>query len=320
MKTALTIAGSDCSGGAGIQADLKTMTAYGVYGMSVITALTAQNTLGVTQNNLINADVVSAQLVSVLSDITPDAIKIGMLGNGQIAPAVAEILQEFFSPSTQSPSSLQAHENAIPDFSNPSHVNAIPNFSSPSHVNAIPNFSNPSHANTIPIVIDPVLVSTSGKTLLDEDGIRVLTEQLFPMATLITPNIPESEYLCNRIFNALPKPCVITNADDMIKAAQIMYRHYGCAILLKGGHATGNADDLLYDGTVHWFHASRINCTNTHGTGCTLSSAIASALCLGKTLPDAVHSAKEYVRGAMSTGLDLGHGNGPLNHCWNISK
>ena len=154
----------------------------------------------------------------------------------------------------------------------------------------------------------------------DEDGIRVLTEQLFPMATLITPNIPESEYLCNRIFNALPKPCAITNADDMIKAAQIMYRHYGCAILLKGGHATGNADDLLYDGTVHWFHASRINCTNTHGTGCTLSSAIASALCLGKTLPDAVYSAKEYVRGAMSTGLDLGHGNGPLNHCWNISK
>lgn len=284
MKTALTIAGSDCSGGAGIQADLKTMTAYGVYGMSVITALTVQNTLGVTQNNLINADVVSAQLVSVLSDITPDAIKIGMLGNGQIAAAVAEILQDFFSPSTQSPSSLQAHEN------------------------------------TIPIVIDPVLVSTSGKTLLDEDGIRVLTEQLFPMATLITPNIPESEYLCNRIFNALPKPCAITNADDMIKAAQIMYRHYGCAILLKGGHAAGNADDLLYDGTVHWFHASRINCTNTHGTGCTLSSAIASALCLGKTLPDAVHSAKEYVRGAMSTGLDLGHGNGPLNHCWNISK
>ena len=296
MKTALTIAGSDCSGGAGIQADLKTMTAYGVYGMSVITALTAQNTLGVTQNNLINADVVSAQLVSVLSDITPDAIKIGMLGNGQIAAAVAEILQEFFSPSTQAPSSLRAHENAIP------------------------NSSNPSHANTIPIVIDPVLVSTSGKTLLDEDGIRVLTEQLFPMATLITPNIPESEYLCNRIFNALPKPCAITNADDMIKAAQIMYRHYGCAILLKGGHAAGNADDLLYDGTVHWFHASRINCTNTHGTGCTLSSAIASVLCLGKTLPDAVHSAKEYVRGAMSTGLDLGHGNGPLNHCWNISK
>ena len=264
--------------------------------MSVITALTAQNTLGVTQNNLINADVVSAQLVSVLSDITPDAIKIGMLGNGQIAAAVAEILQEFFSPSTQSPSSLQAHENAIS------------------------KSSIPSHANTIPIVIDPVLVSTSGKTLLDEDGIRVLTEQLFPMATLITPNIPESEYLCNRIFNALPKPCAITNADDMIKAAQIMYRHYGCAILLKGGHATGNADDLLYDGTVYWFHASRINCTNTHGTGCTLSSAIASALCLGKTLPDAVYSAKEYVRGAMSTGLDLGHGNGPLNHCWNISK
>ena len=271
MKTALTIAGSDCSGGAGIQADLKTMTAYGVYGMSVITALTAQNTLGVTQNNLINADVVSAQLMSVLSDITPNAIKIGMLGNGQIATVVAEILQDFFSPSTQSPSSLQAHENAIP------------------------KSSIPSHANTIPIVIDPVLVSTSGKTLLDEDGIRVLTEQLFPMATLITPNIPESEYLCNRIFNALPKPCVITNA-------------------------TGNADDLLYDGTVHWFHASRINCTNTHGTGCTLSSAIASALCLGKTLPDAVYSAKEYVRGAMSTGLDLGHGNGPLNHCWNISK
>lgn len=169
-------------------------------------------------------------------------------------------------------------------------------------------------------MIDPVLVSTSGKTLLDEDGIRVLTEQLFPMATLITPNIPESEYLCNRIFNALPKPCAITNADDMIKAAQIMYRHYGCAILLKGRRTTGNADDLLYDGTVHWFRASRINCTNTHGTGCTLSSAIASALCLGKTLPDAVYSAKEYVRGAMSTGLDLGHGNGPLNHCWNISK
>ena len=176
MKTALTIAGSDCSGGAGIQADLKTMTAYGVYGMSVITALTAQNTLGVTQNNLITADVVSAQLMSVLSDITPNAIKIGMLGNGQIATAVAENLQDLFSPATHSPSSLQAHENAIS------------------------KSSIPSHANTIPIVIDPVLVSTSGKTLLDEDGIRVLTEQLFPMATLITPNIPESEYLCNRIF------------------------------------------------------------------------------------------------------------------------
>ena len=169
MKTALTIAGSDCSGGAGIQADLKTMTAYGVYGMSVITALTAQNTLGVTQNNLINADVVSAQLMSVLSDITPNAIKIGMLGNGQIATVVAEILQDFFSPSTQSPSSLQAHENTIP------------------------KSSIPSHANTIPIVIDPVLVSTSGKTLLDEDGIRVLTDVIDILKEMMKNDKPEQE-------------------------------------------------------------------------------------------------------------------------------
>ncbi|MCH5268781.1 MAG: bifunctional hydroxymethylpyrimidine kinase/phosphomethylpyrimidine kinase [Lachnospiraceae bacterium] len=258
MQTVLTIAGSDSSGGAGIQADIKTMTAYGVYGMSVLTSVTAQNTCGVTEVQTLSGGMVSAQLQAVLADIKPDVIKIGMLGNGEVASAVADSLSSY------------------PD---------------------------------IPIVIDPVILSTSGHALLDEHGQQTLLDILFPMATLITPNIPESEWISHE---------KITSASDMEHIAKNLYDRFGCAVLIKGGHLSETADDLLYDGKATWFSGTRIACENTHGTGCTLSSAIASALALEYSLPEAVSSAKEFVRGAMSTGLDLGQGNGPLNHCWNL--
>ena len=257
MQTVLTIAGSDSSGGAGIQADIKTMTAYGVYGMSVITSITAQNTCGVTEVHTLSGNIVSAQMNAVLSDIKPDVIKIGMLGNGESACAVADSLSSFPG---------------------------------------------------IPIVIDPVVLSTSGHTLLDTHGQQVLIDILFPMAALITPNIPESEWISGE---------KISSASDMEHVAQNLYERFGCAVLIKGGHLPETADDFLYDGTAVWFSGTRIHCENTHGTGCTLSSAIASALALGYSLPEAVSSAKKFVREAMSTGLDLGQGNGPLNHCWN---
>lgn len=254
MHTALTIAGSDSSGGAGIQADLKTMTAFHVYGMSVITAVTAQNTCGVNDSLVLPASIVSAQLEAVCCDIRPDAIKIGMLGNGEVASAVAEILHSY---------------------------------------------------SDIPLVIDPVFVSTSGKMLLDENGRNVLQNELFPLSTLITPNIPESEYLSGMSIHT---------TNDMVSVAKILYNKFHCNILLKGGHAADAADDLLYNGASVWFPGTRIECHNTHGTGCTLSSAIASGLATGKSLEESISTAKEYVRQAMSTGLDLGKGNGPLNH------
>ena len=261
MKTVLTIAGSDCSGGAGIQADLKTMTAHGVYGMSVITALTAQNTTGVQGILSIPGEFVAKQIDSVFSDIRPDAVKIGMMSNVEIIEAVAERLKHY-------------------------------------------EFTN--------IVLDPVMVSTSRHRLLEPSAEEALIRILLPMARILTPNLPEAMVLAH---------CDdITNREEMLEAAKVIATETGAAILVKGGHLTDCADDLLYDhGDVHWYSAPRIDTDNTHGTGCTLSSAIASGLALGLDLNKAVAQAKEYITGALRNDPHLGHGNGPLNHCYRIS-
>ncbi len=251
---ALTIAGSDCSGGAGIQADLKTMIANEVYGMSVITALTAQNTMGVSAIFDVDAEFVKQQLESVFTDIVPDAVKIGMVGGKENIITIAKVLQQF-------------------------------------------------HAKNI--VVDPVMVSTSGSKLIPEDAIEALEQFLFPIATVLTPNIPEAQVLTN---------LVITKEEHMEEAAEIIYEKYGCAVLLKGGHSVEDANDLLFDGQKKWFHGKRIKTSNTHGTGCTLSSAIASNLAKGASLTEAIEHAKEYLTQALEAGLDIGNGNGPIDH------
>ena len=259
MKTALTIAGSDCSGGAGIQADIKTMMANGVYAMSAITALTAQNTLGVTGIMEVSPEFLLKQLDAVFTDIPPDAVKIGMVSSGQLISVIAEVLRRY-------------------------------------------------HATNI--VLDPVMVSTSGAKLIDEDAIHVLKEELLPLATVITPNIPETEVLCGR---------AVISTEDMENAATDISEQYGTAVLCKGGHSRNDANDLLcVDGKMQWFKGKRVNNPNTHGTGCTLSSAVASYLARGFSLTEAVQEAKEYLSGALEAGLDLGEGNGPLDHGYKI--
>ncbi len=259
MKTVLTIAGSDCSGGAGIQADIKTITAHGLYAMSAITALTAQNTTGVYGIMESSADFLKNQLDCIFSDIYPDAIKIGMVSSKELINVIAEKLKE-------------------------------------------------EKANNV--VVDPVMVATSGSKLLADDAIDVLINNLIPLATIITPNIPEAEVLSNIKINS---------SDDMIKAAKIISKKYKGAILIKGGHELNTANDLLFkDGEYEWFYGERINNPNTHGTGCTLSSAIASNLAKGYTLSESVKNAKEYISGALKANLNLGKGSGPLNHCYNI--
>ena len=259
MKTVLTIAGSDCSGGAGIQADIKTITAHGLYAMSAITALTAQNTTGVYGIMESSADFLKNQLDCIFSDINPDAIKIGMVSSKELINVIAEKLKE-------------------------------------------------EKANNV--VVDPVMVATSGSKLLADDAIDVLINNLIPLATIITPNIPEAEVLSNIKINS---------SDDMIKAAKIISKKYKGAILIKGGHELNTANDLLFkDGEYEWFYGERINNHNTHGTGCTLSSAIASNLAKGYTLSESVKNAKEYISGALKANLNLGKGSGPLNHCYNI--
>lgn len=270
----LTIAGSDCSGGAGIQADLKTMSAFDVYGMGVITAVTAQNTCGVTGVQNVTGEMIRLQLEAVMSDIMPDTVKIGMLATADAVEAVADILEKY-------------------------HVEHV--------------------------ILDPVMVSTSGRSLLEAEGKEQMLRRLFPLAELVTPNIPEAEEILKAVDGSVEnKQTVssvqITDQTMMEKAAQAIRQKYGCNVLLKGGHMTQAADDLLYQTQAVWFPAQRIDCTNTHGTGCTLSSAIASALARGCSLKEAVGIAKVYVRSAMSTGLDLGHGNGPLDHNWSISS
>lgn len=261
MKTALTIAGSDSSGGAGIQADLKTMSALGVYGMSAITALTAQNTLGVQGIMEVTPDFLAQQLESIYSDIKPDAVKVGMVSSSPLIEVIAKKLKKYQSDN---------------------------------------------------LVIDPVMVSTSGSKLLQDEAIESLKKHLLPLATLVTPNIPEAEILSGR---------QIKTAQDMEQAAEKIGRSYGCAVLLKGGHSINDANDFLFsENEARWFYGQRIDNPNTHGTGCTLSSAIASGLAQGKTLSQAIQAAKEYISGSLSAMLDIGHGRGPLNHLWNLKK
>ena len=255
IKTALTIAGSDSSGGAGIQADLKTMLANGVYGMSAITALTAQNTMGVTAISEVTPEFLGQQLDAVFTDIFPDAVKIGMTANDRLIEIIAERLAFYGAKN---------------------------------------------------IVVDPVMIATSGARLISEEAVAVLKDKLLPVATLVTPNIPEAEVLSG---------IQIVDKSDMEKAAEHISRVYGCAVLLKGGHSINDAKDLLYEnGKLTWLEGLRINNPNTHGTGCTLSSAIASNLAKGYDLKRSVGLAKEYISGALSAMLDLGNGSGPLNH------
>ena len=255
MKTALTIAGSDSSGGAGIQADLKTMTANGVYAMSAITALTAQNTTGVTDILESTPRFLSEQLDAIFTDIFPDAVKIGMVSSAELIAVIAAKLKAYKA------------EN---------------------------------------IVVDPVMVATSGAKLLRSDAVEALCRELLPLAAVLTPNIPEAEILSGM---------TITDAAGMEAAARLISEKYGCAVLCKGGHKVNDADDLLWqNGCGKWFHGRRIDNPNTHGTGCTLSSAIASNLAKGYDLDAAVKRAKDYISGALAAMLDLGRGSGPMDH------
>ena len=260
MKTVLSIAGSDSSGGAGIQADLKTITMNGAYGMTAVTALTAQNTTGVTDIMNVTPDFLAEELDAVFTDIRPDAVKIGMVSEAELIRVIARKLKEYRA----------------------------------------------SH-----IVLDPVMVATSGAKLISDDAISSLTEYLLPLAELITPNIPEAEQLSGR---------AITSEEDMISAAREISSRYGCCTLLKGGHSLNDANDLLCrDGEILWFRGKRIHNPNTHGTGCTLSSAIAANLAKGFPLDDSVGRAKEYISGALGAMLDLGKGSGPMNHAFSLN-
>ena len=261
MKKALSIAGSDCSGGAGIQADIKTMSAHGIYAMSAITALTAQNTTGVTDILEATPDFLSAQLDAVFSDIFPDAVKIGMVSSAALIDVIAQKLRQY-----------QARH----------------------------------------IVVDPVMVSTSGSKLLQDEALEALKTKLLPLAEVVTPNIPEAEILADR---------KIESPADMEAAAKTISEQYHCAVLCKGGHDLNDANDLLWkDGAGHWFKGNRIDNPNTHGTGCTLSSAIASNLAKGMELEEAVRRAKEYISGALAAMLDLGKGRGPMNHLFDLKS
>jgi len=259
MRTALTIAGSDSCGGAGIQADIKTMTMNGVYAMSVITALTAQNTTGVKAIEEVTPDFLGQQIDAVFEDIVPDAVKIGMVPSGELMRVIAERLRYY-----------QAKN----------------------------------------IVIDPVMVATSGSALMRTEAVQTLIDELFPLATVVTPNIPEAQVLCGSFAK---------NKEEMSEIAKKIGDTYHCAVLLKGGHSVNDANDLLYvEGKMQWFEGKRINNPNTHGTGCTLSSAIAANLAKGFELDVAVRRAKDYISGALSAMLDLGKGSGPMMHNFNL--
>ena len=256
-KTALSIAGSDCSGGAGIQADLKTMTMNGVFAMSALTALTAQNTTGVSAILEVTPTFLAQQIDAVFEDIRPDAVKIGMVSSAELICTIAGRLRHWRA------------EN---------------------------------------VVVDPVMVATSGARLIAEDAIETLKEELLPLAAVATPNIPEAEILSGMRIH---------DENDMLAAAKAISERYGCAVLCKGGHNVNDANDLLYaGGEAIWFYGKRIHNPNTHGTGCTLSSAIASNLAKGCDLQTAVRRAKDYISGALGAMLDLGKGRGPMDHAF----
>ena len=260
MRTALSIAGSDPSGGAGIQADLKSMTMNGVFAMSAITALTAQNTTGVSAILEVTPQFLRQQIDAVFEDIRPDAVKIGMVSSAALIEVIADRLKAY---------------------------------------------------GAARIVVDPVMVATSGSRLMETDAVAALKAQLLPLATLATPNIPEAEVLAGMS---------IQSPDDMAAAAKKIHDTYGCAVLCKGGHSVNDANDLLYaGGAARWFMGRRIDNPNTHGTGCTLSSAIAANLAKGYDLAASVQRAKDYLSGALAAMLDLGKGSGPLNHAFALS-
>ena len=255
---ALTIAGSDSSGGAGIQADLKTFLANGVYGMSAITALTAQNTCGVRSVLNSTPEFLADQLDAIFEDIFPDAVKIGMVSSARLIEVITDKLKHFGAKN---------------------------------------------------IVVDPVMVATSGSRLIDEDAVKTLQTKLFPLATVITPNLPELEVIISE---------KISSPRDMEIAAKKIFDNYGCAVLAKGGHGTNDANDFLFDGAGSWFYGKRVDTVNTHGTGCTLSSAIAANLSKGYDLKKSLGQAKNYLTGALMIGLNLGKGSGPLDHGFNL--
>lgn len=255
VHTALTIAGSDSSGGAGIQADIKTMTVHSVYAMSAVTALTAQNTTGIYGIQEVSPDFLEKQLDCIFTDIIPDAVKIGMLPGVDLIKVTAQKLRQY---------------------------------------------------QVKHVVLDPVMVSTSGSKLIQEEAVQAMQKELFPLAELITPNIPETEVLTAR---------KIEDEADMEQAARLLYERFHCAVLCKGGHRAGDANDLLYGSEEPvWFKGERIDNPNTHGTGCTLSSAIACNLAKGYGLAESVQKAKEYLAGVLRIPLSLGRGTGPLYH------
>ena len=262
LPPVLSIAGSDSSGGAGIQADLKTMLANGVFGMTAIAALTAQNTTGVTMVTNTPPEMLAAQIDAVFEDIPPVAVKIGMVSSAELITVIAD--------------RLTAH-------------------------------------NAKNVVLDPVMVATSGAKLIEDDAIAALTSKLFPLATVITPNMPETQVLCDLAVEQgagaidYENGESISTENDMVTAGHLLAGHFGCAVLVKGGHGTHDASDVLVEPDGN---------PNTHGTGCTLSSAIASHLALGEALPTAVDHAKLYLTGALEAQLDLGHGSGPMDHAW----
>ena len=272
LPPVLSIAGSDSSGGAGIQADLKTMLANGVFGMTAIAALTAQNTTGVTMVTNTPPEMLAAQIDAVFEDIPPVAVKIGMVSSAELITVIAD--------------RLTAH-------------------------------------NAKNVVLDPVMVATSGAKLIEDDAIAALTSKLFPLATVITPNMPETQVLCDLAVEQgagaidYENGGSISTENDMVTAGHLLAGHFGCAVLVKGGHGVADASDLLYaDGVATWIHGVRVDNPNTHGTGCTLSSAIASNLAKGEALPDAIRHAKDYLTGALGAQLNLGHGSGPMDHAW----
>ncbi len=261
MRTVLTIAGSDSSGGAGIQADLKTMTMNGVYAMSAVTALTAQNTTGVRAIQESTPEFLKQQIDAVFEDIFPDAVKIGMVSSSELIRVIADRLR---------------------------------------------------YHKATNIVVDPVMVATSGSSLMKTDAVKTLIDELLPMAVLVTPNIPEAQILSGMS---------VDSKEDMEKAAKTIGDTYNCSVLLKGGHSVSDANDLLYSkGMMQWFAGKRIDNPNTHGTGCTLSSAIASNLAKGFTLADSVQRAKDYISEALDAQLDLGKGSGPMQHNFDLNS